>query len=127
MARLSHLFLGLALVCVWMVSCPLTAADEKIDVTGTWEVEVDLGGNSGNPVFTFKQEGEKLTGKYKGQLGEADVTGKIKGKEIEFTFSTDAGKAVYTGTVEKDTMKGKAKYGEELSGTFTGKKKKDAK
>jgi osmotically-inducible protein OsmY len=49
------------------------------------------------------------------------VTGKIKGDKIEFEFTTDQGKVVYTGTVDKDTMKGEAKYGE-LSGTWTAKR-----
>jgi hypothetical protein len=94
----------------------------KVDVTGTWKAEVDLGGNSGEPVFTFKQEGDKITGKYKGFFGELDVTGKVKGNKIEFEFSTDQGKALYTGTVDRDTMKGRAKYGDALSGTWTAKR-----
>jgi hypothetical protein len=98
----------------------------KIDVTGTWAVEVDLGGNTGSPSFTFKQAGEKLTGKYNGQFGEQDVTGTVKGDKIEFSFGAgDVGKAVYKGTIEKDEMKGKVTYGDQLSGTWTGKRKKD--
>jgi hypothetical protein len=114
-----------------MVLCgsgaPASDADKKIDVTGIWNLEVDLGGNTGNPVFTFKQTGEKLTGKYKGQFGEADVTGTIKGNKIEFSFSVDMGKAVYKGTYEKGTMKGEVNYGDQLSGTWTGKKETEKK
>jgi hypothetical protein len=127
--KLTTVALALALA----LACPCAAAPvEKktaatTDVTGVWNVEVDLGGNTGNPVFTFKQKGEELTGKYKGQLGEADVKGKIKDNKIEFSFEAgDLGKAVYTGTVENDTMKGKVTYGEQLSGTWTGKKEKKA-
>jgi hypothetical protein len=120
----SRIVLGLAVVfACGTASAP--ASDAKVDVTGTWKLEVDLGGNTGSPEFTFTQKGEKLTGKYKGQLGEADVTGTVKGNKIEFSFSIgDMGKAVYTGTVDKDGMKGKAEYGDQLSGTFTGKKEK---
>jgi hypothetical protein len=94
----------------------------KVDVTGTWKAEVDLGGNSGEPVFTFKQDGDKITGTYKGYFGERKVTGKVTGDKIEFEFSSDQGKAVYTGTVDKDAMKGAVKYGDELSGTWTAKR-----
>ena len=45
------------------------------DVTGTWDFSVDLDAGSGNPTFTFKQSGEKLTGHYSGALGEADLAG----------------------------------------------------
>jgi hypothetical protein len=112
-------------LCVASTAAPVVEGKSKIDVSGTWKVEVDLGGNTGNPEFTFKQKGNDLTGKYKGQFGEADVTGKITGTKIEFSFSVgDMGKAVYTGTIDKDTMKGTVKYGDELSGTWTGKKEK---
>jgi hypothetical protein len=101
-------------------------AKTKIDVTGTWNFEVDLGGNSGTPTFTFMQKGEKLTGKYKGQFGEADIKGTLKGKKIEFSFEIgEMGKATYSGTFENGTMKGKANYGDQLSGTFTAKRAKD--
>jgi hypothetical protein len=101
---------------------------EKNDVTGTWTVEIEIGGQQGMPEFTFKQEGEKLTGKYKGQFGEANLTGKVKGKEIEFSFEAEGiGKVVYTGTIDKATMKGKANYADQATGTWTAKKKEKAK
>jgi hypothetical protein len=100
------------------------AADEKVDVSGVWNVEIEIGGQQGMPVFTFKQDGDKLTGKYKGMFGEADVTGKLKGNEIEFSFETQGAKIVYTGTVDKDTMKGKANYADQATGEWTAKKKK---
>jgi len=126
MLKLAHVSFGLVIVCACMATTIVRSADDKVDVTGTWAVEVDLGGQQGTPTFTFKQDGEKLTGKYKGQFGETDLTGKIKGKEIEFSFEIQEGaKAVYTGTVDKDTMKGKANYADQAMGTWTGKKTPD--
>ena len=123
MAKLAHLVLALVLVCAWMATTAARGAEDKIDVSGIWNVEVDLGGQTGTPVFTFKQDGEKLTGKYKGQFGEKEVTGKVKGKEIEFTFEIQEGaKAVYNGTIDNDTMKGKVDYAGQASGTWKGKK-----
>jgi hypothetical protein len=120
---------ALVLFCLAVLCVSPSAAQKgegkrpaKIDVTGTWKAEVDLGGNTGEPVFTFKQDGDKITGKYKGFFGELNVTGKVTGDKIEFEFSTDQGKAVYTGTVEKDAMKGTVKYGDALSGTWTAKR-----
>jgi hypothetical protein len=99
----------------------------KIDVTGIWNVEIDLGGNSGTPVFTLKQEGEKLTGQYKGQFGEAEVTGKVKGDEVEFSFEFDNNKVVYKGKISKDAMKGEADYAGQATGAWTGKRKVEGK
>jgi hypothetical protein len=121
MTRAATVSFGLAL-CVCLAASTASRADEKINISGNWTFEVDLGGNSGSPMFTFKQEGEKLTGTYKGQFGEAKLTGKVKGKEIEFSFDIEGGKVTYTGTIEKDTMKGKCTYADQASGTWTGKK-----
>lgn len=99
----------------------------KIDVTGVWSVEIDLGGNMGTPEFNLKQDGEKLTGQYKGQFGEADVTGKVEGDKIEFSFERDGNKVLYKRTISKETMKGDADYAGQASGTWTGKRKVEAK
>jgi hypothetical protein len=57
------------------------------DITGKWNFEVVFADDrKGTPAFTFKQEGEKLTGTYKGGLGEAAVTGTIKGEDVNFSF-----------------------------------------
>ena len=60
-------------------------------------------------------------------LGERDFTGTVKGNAINFLVEADiqgqAVKVTYSGTVEKDTMKGKVALGELGEGTFTGKKK----
>jgi hypothetical protein len=91
----------------------------KIDATGTWSCEIKLGDNAGTPEFTFKQEGEKLTGKYKGQFGDADLKGTVKGDEIEFTFEVQGNEIKYKGTIDKDTMKGDADYAGQAEGTWT--------
>jgi len=98
---------------------------DKIDVTGAWSVTVETEAGSGNPSFTFKQEGEKLTGKYKGLLGEADLTGTVKGDKIDFSFKVSGqveGVVTYAGTTDGKTMKGKVSLAGLGEGTFTGKK-----
>jgi hypothetical protein len=68
-----------------------------------------------------------LTGQYVGQLGEAPLSGTVKGAAIEFTINlTIEGSAVsiqYAGTVEKASMKGTVKLGDLGEGTFTATKK----
>ena len=55
-------------------------AATTVDVTGAWAFAVEFGGGSGTPTMTFKQDGEKLTGQYVGQLGEAPLSGTLKGE-----------------------------------------------
>ncbi len=100
---------------------------QATNVTGDWTFTVTTDQGSGTPTMTFKQDGEKLTGKYNGQFGSADLTGTVKGTAITFTFTIDVqgqqAPATYKGTVEKNTMKGSMDIGGMVSGTFTATKK----
>ena len=102
-------------------------AAQAVNVTGEWTFDVQTDQGGGTPTITFKQDGEKLTGKYVGQLGNADLTGTVKGSAIHFTFTIDAqgqqAPVTYDGTVEKNTMKGKLDIGGMINGTFTATKK----
>ena len=102
------------------------AAQTKVDVTGKWAFNVETSAGAGTPTFTFKQDGEKLTGHYTGTFGEADLAGTVKGADITFMFTVDAQgtalKETYTGTVDKDTMTGKLVIEGLGEGTFTGKR-----
>jgi hypothetical protein len=100
----------------------------RIDTTGKWVFTVQTDAGSGTPTVTLKQEGEKLSGHYSSQnLGEADLTGTVKGQEIKFSFTGDVqGNKVpvnYSGTIEnKDSMKGTIDIGGLAGGTFTAKR-----
>jgi len=117
---------GAVVLVVFSLSAARGAAQAKVDVTGKWVLNVETSAGAGSPTFTFKQDGEKLTGHYTGTFGEAEVTGTLKGNEITFSFAADAQgtavKSTYTGTVDKDTMKGKLVIEGFGEGTFTGKK-----
>jgi len=117
-----------ALLVTMTVSMPSASAQSaKANVTGKWAFTVETAAGSGTPTMTFAQDGEKLTGKYSGQLGEADLTGTVKGQDIAFTFNVDAQGTMlnfkYAGTIEsKDAMKGKVEIVGLGEGTFTAKR-----
>ncbi len=94
------------------------------DISGKWSFDVVLDAGGGSPGFEFTQSGETLTGMYHGQLGDAKVTGTVKGDKVEFGFSIDSGTVKYSGTLDGPTkMKGTVEYGELGKGTFTATKK----
>lgn len=113
-------------VCLGAIAWAGQAA--RLDVTGTWTLTVESPAGTSTPTVTFKQDGEKLTGRYSSQLmGEADVTGTAKDQTVDFSVSAEVqGTRVelrFSGTVEgKDSIKGKlsSEFGD---GTFTGKRK----
>ncbi len=101
--------------------------ETKLDLTGTWALEVTTPNGVGRPTLVLKQTAEKLSGQYSSTYGEFPVTGTITG--AEFTFSIQMGvegntvSIIYTGKAEKETMKGTVTLGEMGEGTFVGKKK----
>ncbi len=117
------------LVTLILATPGMTHAQDKTDVTGTWLFQVETGAGSGSPTITFKQEGEKLSGTYDGQLGNANFVGTVKAQAIRFAFSVDVqgqtADVTYQGTVDgPDAMSGSIDIaGGMASGTFTAKRK----
>ena len=117
----------LPVVCAIALLSSAQLGAQGTNVTGEWAFSVTTDQGGGNPTITFKQDGEKLTGKYNGQLGVADLTGTVKGNAITFSFTVDVqgqqAPVNYKGTVEKNTMKGTLDIGGMVNGTFTATKK----
>lgn len=99
-----------------------SAFAQSREVSGKWNMKVETSAGSGTPVFVLKQSGDTITGTYTGQLGEAAVKGTLKEKEIRLEFKAGEINVVYTGTVDGNTMKGKAVFGDLGEGTFSGTK-----
>jgi hypothetical protein len=98
-------------------------AQDTPNVTGSWSMSVETDAGSGNPDFVLKQEGGKITGTYSGQLGDAPVTGTIKGNVIHLEFSVQGNRITYDGKATSTEMEGKVNLAEMATGTFKGKKK----
>ncbi len=122
MRKISNLLLASVLAVVALLASTAALAD----VSGTWIMAVETQAGTGSPTFTLTQKGEAVTGTYKGQLGEAPVTGTVKGNDITLTFKVNAQgqdlEIVYAGTLDGDQVSGKVKLGSFGNGTFTGKK-----
>lgn len=109
-------------------AAPQAASGGAANISGVWNFAVETQAGSGSPTFTFKQDGENLTGSYKGQFGEAPLTGTVKGADVKFTVKVNAQgqdlTIVYSGKIDgKDSMKGSASFGEMGEGTWTAKRK----
>jgi hypothetical protein len=106
---------------------PAGAAQGALDISGPWLFEVTTAAGSGTPAVTFNQSGETLTGQYSGQLGEAPLSGTLKGSALTFSFDIAVQDTklhvVYTGTAAKDALKGTVTLGELGEGTFTARRK----
>lgn len=119
-------FITVAAVAAGLASIA-SAQAAKVDLTGKWIFNVTTDAGSGTPTITLKQDGEKLTGHYNGQLGDVDVAGSVKGSDFTFGFSSDLQgnklDVTYKGTVvNKDEVKGTLSIAGLGEGTFTGKR-----
>ena len=125
MRCLARFSLMVTILAAW--STTFVWAQARADVTGKWLFTVETSAGGGTPTITLKQDGDKLTGHYTGQLGESDLTGTVKGQELTFTFSVEVQGAAlvctYAGSIEsKDSLKGTVKIAPLGDGTFSAKR-----
>jgi hypothetical protein len=105
-------------------------AAAKTDLTGTWNVTVELPNMTATPSVVLKQEGDKLSGDYvSAQYGKFPIAGTVKGTDVSFSFAMNVEgnglNVTYTATVDKDgALKGSVSYGDMMSGTFSASRKK---
>ena len=106
--------IGLVLLLSAIALCgSALAADSPANVAGTWKVSVTGGAGSAKQTIVIQQDGNKISGTFKGPRQTATIDGTVDGSNIQFHVK---GKIPldYTGTVDGDSMKG----------TLTGKGKK---
>ena len=80
------------------------------DFNGAWTAAIDTQIGVQNYTYTFKVEGEKLTGKCKSQYGETEITeGVVKGDDITFVenlvYEGMPLRIVYKGKISGDEIK----------------------
>jgi hypothetical protein len=109
-----------------IVSLGMAQIAGAADVTGTWTMTVQTSAGGGSPTFILVQKGDAITGTYKGQFGEAPVTGTVMGSDVTLEYNVDAqGQNLtikYTGKVDGKSITGKVSLGSFGDGTFSGTK-----
>jgi ABC-type transport system substrate-binding protein len=59
-------------------------------LTGKWTMTLDMQMGTATPALEFTQQGEKITGTYEGRYGKFPLTGTLKAKVLEFSFTMNA-------------------------------------
>ncbi len=88
----------------------ISAAAHAADITGTWTASFDTQIGVQNYTYTFKAEGNKLTGRVKSEYSDGEITeGTINGDDITFVenlnFEGMPLRIVYKGRVSGDEIK----------------------
>ena len=102
------------------------------NVAGNWEVEVQINGNTGTPKIQLVQAGINLLGRYDGLLGQRELTGQVRGEDVNFSLTGEyEGNKItvrYAGKLNDDgTLAGTIKFdgGDgAMEATWTGKRVK---
>ena len=97
--------LGLAVVLALSAAAAWAA-----DVTGTWTGTISSPNGDFNLTYTFKQDGDKLTGTVTGPSDPIPISeGKVDGDKISFSVNVDMGgstvKFSSKGTINGDEIK----------------------
>jgi hypothetical protein len=114
---------GIAVLLVALVAAPAAA---QINVTGDWDMTIESPQGANTVKVTLTQDGEKVTGLFKSQMGELPFTGTLTGVDLKFGFSLPIqGQSLdisMTGKVEGQTMSGKVQFGGFGEGDWTAKR-----
>jgi len=99
------------------------------NIDGTWTATFDTQIGEQHYTYTFKADGEKLTGTAKNDMGETTIEeGVIKGNDISFTENLDfQGMKLaikYTGKLSGDEIKFTRQVGTFATEEFVAKRKK---
>ncbi len=96
---------------------------EPAKVAGEWQVALELGTITGHPTIELKQDGDKLTGSYRGRYGASPIEGAVKENQIGFTVTMTAEgqktSGYFAGVVEGDRMTGTVEFEGAGEGTWS--------
>jgi len=70
-----------------------TATAQRVlaDFAGTWNVTVEGPQGPMGSVLTLEQKGDTLSGKFSSEIGEAPVSGMVKGDSVKIALGLDMG------------------------------------
>ncbi len=111
-----------------VLALPARAGAQAIDVSGEWAMAVNTDNGQIPVTLVLKQEGEKITGTIRSDMGEQVLEGTMKEKTLSFAFnfSTPDGNSMVvtmTGIVDGTSIKGTFDAGGMMSGEWTATKK----
>ncbi|MGA8037411.1 MAG: hypothetical protein WA823_10630 [Candidatus Acidiferrales bacterium] len=117
---LSILAAMLLLASITSLAAELTPAN----VAGTWNFKVEGDTGTAEQVIVFTQDGDKLTGTFKGPKQSGSIAGTMDGPRIKFRVAARF-PINYIGTVTGETMSGTL-TAQGKTGTFTAHRVKPA-
>ena len=122
-------YVSVLLFLVLTLTATFARAQANIpDMSGAWTITLSFICGKATHTAVFVQKDSTLTGTYTGSVKEGRLFGRVSGNTINFSGSLRIGAQgisfQYTGTIERDTMKGTVDMGEYWTGTWTATRKR---
>ncbi len=123
--------IALTLALTVLVAAGVVQAQTPSSLNGKWKIHTVMVQES-DSTCTFTQKDSGLTGECEGDNGKYNVTGKVEGNKVSWSFKTDYNgntlTVSYEGTISSDAKIAGASHVEEMSldGDFTAIKDTDA-
>ena len=67
----------------------LALSADNSPVAGKWQVHSSIAGNDSDSTCTFTQNGAQLTGTCTSHAGTVNITGKVDGKKVAWSYKSD--------------------------------------
>jgi hypothetical protein len=114
---------GFAVLFATLLVAPAAA---QINLTGDWDMTIESPQGTNTVKVTLTQDGEKLSGLFKSEMGELPFAGTIVGADVKFGFAIPIqGQSLdiaVTGKVDGPTLAGKMQFGGFGEGDWTAKR-----
>jgi hypothetical protein len=113
---------SLLTVLLLAAATPALATDGIM--AGSWMIKIRSPQGTRTPSMVLTQDGNKLSGTYRGMRGEAPISGIISGNDFDLTVKITSGEATlvveYKGVMQGDALSGKVLMGRLGEAGFTG-------
>ena len=113
----------IAVPVLMLAALAASAAAEQL-MAGSWALKITSPQGTLTPLMTLVQDGNRLSGTYKGMNGEAPIAGTLTGNAFDLPVkvqSADVALVIeYKGEVSGDTLTGKVMMGQFGEASFTG-------
>jgi hypothetical protein len=74
----------------WLLFAPaLARAADNDSLSGKWQVHGSIAGNESDQSCTFTQKDEDLTGSCSSDRGTVEITGKVNGKKVSWSYKSE--------------------------------------
>jgi hypothetical protein len=116
------------LAAVLFAAAALPAFAQDVDPTGTWDLMFSTQNGPIGAQMVINKDTTGYAGTISSELGTAPIQAAVKGSAVTvgFTMSMSTGDQLgvtFSGTADKDGLKGNVAYGDFAQGTFTATKK----